>query len=1138
MAMLSLPVFIVSMLYILELPQRNAKGERAQVIDQSLAGIRHVLIELMADSVQPPQHPQKNRISELADTANQAVLSKIQQLKSIANDEASLLNNFDELERAYTDWVTTQRQRAELVQQVSRQSVHAESLSNLREQSDQLFYKMLLLLAEVEDRVHDAVAEGHSAGKKLQLAGYLIVAYLLAFLLLFQYRTKLKHRARESGLAVTLESIADAVIAVNKNSEVLRMNPEAERLTGWGLSEARGQPLSHVVKLIDTQGDKVSDFSGWMQQGLKNDTVSLRFSLQSREGNCVEITAKHALMKDEAGAMIGVVFVFRDITESLKMQHDIESSAQRLRDIIDNSMDAMVVMNESGHALEWSLAAESMFGWSYAEIADRPLHDIIIPYQFRHMHLHGIQRLIAEGETLRDKKRIESIALHKDGHEFPIEMSMKSVYTESGWVFYAYIRDLSNAAKKNREILKKEALLQAAQHAARLGYWEYDHTARNFEWSEEARRILGFETEQQQPNYEQYLETIHAEDRERVKVAFARSVTGRQQYDVIYRKEMKDGAHKVLHELCMTTFDAEGAPLYSLGVVQEITEHVTMLDELRLAETAFNTHAGILITDKRGCIIRVNPAIEKMTGYSADELVGQNPSIFQSGRQDKQFYKEMWKAISASGIWQGELWNRRKDGEHYAEWLTITAIKNERGEVSHYVATSQDITKRKEAEDHVEYLAYHDDLTGLANRRLLLDRLQKSIASCLRHNRTGALLLLDLDRFKDLNDSLGHPVGDELLRQVAQRLLDMVRIEDTVARLGGDEFVVLISDLGEEESLVGFEMQKLSEKILSNLAEPYDLSGNNCYISASIGITLYPEQPGGINDVLKHADSALYSAKERGRNRVSFYEPSMQAEVDQRLSITEGLREALKNNEFILHYQPQLDLNNKLVGAEALVRWHHPVQGMISPAYFISVAEESGLIIDVGNWILREAARQIGVWHKSDMCENEMLRLAINVSPQQFYQESFVEHVLDILQQEEVMPGCIELEITESLLMHNRDDVIAKINLLRANDIRVSIDDFGTGYSSLAYLKQLPLDKLKIDQSFVRDIVEDSNDAKIVETIISMASHMGLDVIAEGVETKEQLAFLIEKGCQHFQGYYFSRPLASDDFERYVLEIK
>ena len=632
------------------------------------------------------------------------------------------------------------------------------------------------------------------------------------------------------------------------------------------------------------------------------------------------------------------------------------------------------------------------------------------------------------------------------------------------------------------------------------------------------------------------LSVIHKDDLERVKEAFAKSITDQEEYDVVHRIVLKDGSNKIVHEQCTTTFDKEGAPLHSLGVVQDITESATMLDELRLAETAFDTHAGILITDNQGDIIKVNPAIEKMTGYSSAELIGQNPHIFKSGKQDEQFYADMWRSVGETGIWQGELWNRRKDGELYAEWLTITSVNDEYGGVVRYVATSQDITKRKEAEAHIEHLAYHDDLTGLANRRLLLDHLKINIASCVRHKKIGALLLLDLDRFKDLNDSLGHPVGDELLRQVSSRLISIVREEDTVARLGGDEFVILLSDVGHDELSVGIEVQKVAEKIRHCLAESYNLSGNKCYINVSIGITLFPETSNSIDDVLKHADSALYSAKENGRNRVSFYEPGMQAVVDSRLLISEGLRDALTNDEFVLHYQPQIGINNNLVGAEALVRWHHPERGMISPVDFIPVAEETGLIVEVGDWVLKEAVRQVGIWHKANICKKEMLKMAINVSPQQFHQDDFVERVLEVLQKANVSPDCIELEITESLLMNNRDDVIAKIIKLRANDIRVSIDDFGTGYSSLAYLKRLPLDKLKIDQSFVRDIVDDDNDAMIVETIISMASHLGLEVIAEGVETYEQLSFLTDKGCQHFQGYYFSRPLASGDFEQYVLE--
>ena len=972
----------------------------------------------------------------------------------------------------------------------------------------------------------------------LQFSSYIIVLYLFVLLMIYQYFSILKYRSREQDLAITLQSIGDAVISIDKKGIVLRMNSEAERLTDWLQNEARGRHLSDVVKLTNSHGEEFKDFSSWMQNDQHNYVVSTCFSLRSRYGEHYEIVGKYSLMKDAAETIKGVVFVFRDITDTIEMQRDIESYSSHLRHIIDHSSDAVIVMDESGEVREWSLAAELMFGWTFSEITNQPLHETIVPHEFRQRHVQGIQRLIDSDKTEKDSKRIKTLALHKLGHMFPIESSMKSVLTEDGWVFYAYIRDLTNETEKDNKMLKNEALLLAAQHAARLGCWEFDHVAQTIEWSEETYRIFGYDSDEFQPSYDSFLAVIHKDDREKVKAEFARSIAEQDDYDIIHRIMLDDGSKKIVHEQCTTTFHEDGRPLHSLGVVQDITEHTTMLDKLRLAETAFDTHAGILITEKDGTIIRVNPAIEKMTGYSAEELMGQNPSVLHSGIQDKKFYTEMWALILETGIWQGELWNKRKDGELYAEWLTITSVKNEYGEVVRYVATSQDITKRKQAEAHIEYLAYHDDLTGLANRRLLLDHLEKTIASCIRHENIGALLLLDLDRFKDLNDSLGHPVGDELLRQVAARLMGMMREEDIVARLGGDEFVILLSNMGHEESVVGFEVQKIADKIRHCLSEHYNLSGNRCYINVSIGITLVSESKQNVDDVFKHADSALYNAKEKGRNTVSFYEPGMQAEVDYRLSISEGLREALNNNQFVLHYQPQLDSNNRLLGAEALLRWNHPERGSIPPNDFISVAEETGLIIEVGNWVMREAARQIGVWHKADICKKDMLRLAINVSPQQFHQEDFVEQVLDILMKAEVFPDCIELEITEGLLMQNRDEVIDKIKRLRANHIRISIDDFGTGYSSLAYLKQLPLDKLKIDQSFVRDIAEDDNDAMIVSTIISMASHLGLEVIAEGVETYEQLSFLTDKGCHYFQGYYFSRPLDSRAFEKYIKSIK
>ncbi|MDH5387914.1 MAG: EAL domain-containing protein [Gammaproteobacteria bacterium] len=1120
------------------MPQRNEIGVNAQRIDQGLATIRHSVIELKQDAKDANSLNTKVD-DDILKLKSQSVVTDIKLLKEITGYELLRNKDFDKLESVYNDWLKVDRQFYALLSQGAD-----SQQTNIRDQSlavikrDNLFREMMVLLAGYEDIVHKAIADGHFAARVLQFSGFAVISYLFVLFILYQYFSNLKHRSRENNLAITLQSIGDAVISIDKNGDVLGMNLEAERLTDWLEKEAEGHHLSEVVKLTNIRGDEINDFSGWMKKDQDNNVASTRYSLNSRYGEHYEISGKYSLIKDSTDSIKGVVFVFKDITDSVEMQRDIEAYSSHLRHIVDHSIDAVIVMDETGEVREWSLAAEVMFGWSFSEIVERSLDETIIPHEYRQRHTEGIQRLMNSEDTEVKTKRIETLALHKNGDEFPIELSMKSVHTDAGWIFYAYIRDLTNDAKKDKEILKNEALLLAAQHTAKLGCWEYNHVTKTLEWSDETYRIFGYDTEKHQPTFESFLNAIHEDDVERVKTEFAKSIADREDYDVMHRIVLEDGTKKIVHEQCTTSFDNDGAPLSSLGVVQDITERVSTLDNLRLAETAFDTHAGILITNEKGAIIRVNPAIEKMTGYTAEELIGENPRIFQSGIQDEKFYEDMWYLISESGIWQGEVWNKRKDGELYAEWLTITSVRDEYGEVVRYVATSQDITKRKEAEAHVEHLAYHDDLTGLANRRLLLDRLEQNISSCARRKHIGALLLLDLDRFKDLNDSLGHPVGDELLRQVANRLTTLMREEDTVARLGGDEFVILLPDNGNDEVRAGYEAQKVAEKIRLCLSDGYTLYANKCYINVSIGITLFDENTKNIDDVLKQADSALYNAKAKGRNAVSFYESAMQADVDRRLSISEGLREAIKNNEFILHYQPQLDVNHKLVGAEVLVRWLHPEKGMIPPGDFIPIAEETGLIIEVGDWVLREAARQIGLWHKMNVCKIEMLRLAINVSPQQFHQENFVEHVLDILLRAEVSPDCIELEITESLLMQNRDEVIEKIKRLRENHIRVSIDDFGTGYSSLAYLKQLPLDKLKIDQSFVRDIVEDDNDAMIVETIISMASHLGLEVIAEGVETKEQLMFLTEKGCQNFQGYYFSQPLDCVAFESYIENVK
>jgi len=556
---------------------------------------------------------------------------------------------------------------------------------------------------------------------------------------------------------------------------------------------------------------------------------------------------------------------------------------------------------------------------------------------------------------------------------------------------------------------------------------------------------------------------------------------------------------------------------------------------LRIAATAFESQDGMVITDISGVILRVNRAFTEITGYTAEEAVGQTPKLLQSGRHDAVFYARMWEGIKRTGTWNGEIWNRRKNGEEYPERLSITAVKGNSGEVTHHVGTLHDITARKAAEAEIKNLGFFDTLTGLPNRRLLLDRLKQALASSARSGREAALLFIDLDDFKTINDSLGHAIGDLLLQQVAQRLTSCVREGDTVARLGGDEFVVMLEDLSEQALEAAEQTEAIGDKILATLNQPYQLATHEYRGTPSIGATLFNDQQSGIEELLKQADIAMYQAKKSGRNTLRFFDPQMQATVNARAALEDELRKALVNHEFQLHYQIQVDSLHQSLGAEALIRWIHPERGLVPPAQFIPLAEETGLILPIGQWVLETACAQLKAWQQDALTKN--LVLAVNVSAKQFRQVNFVDQVQAAVQRHTISPDYLKLELTESLLLENIEETIATMNALNEIGVRFSLDDFGTGYSSLQYLKQLPLNQIKIDQSFVRDLASDSSDKAIVRTIIAMATSLNLDIIAEGVETEVQQQLLLGKGCTHYQGYLFSKPVPIEQFEALLKQV-
>ncbi len=572
---------------------------------------------------------------------------------------------------------------------------------------------------------------------------------------------------------------------------------------------------------------------------------------------------------------------------------------------------------------------------------------------------------------------------------------------------------------------------------------------------------------------------------------------------------------------------------YYLGIVtgQDLLRAINQMqiEDFRISATAFESREGMLITDVNGIIIRVNRAFTDITGYAPEEIVGKKPSMLSSGRHDADFYRTMWASINETGSWEGEIWNKRKNAEVYPEHLIITAVKDPDGRVTNYVACLSDITSNKAAEIEIRNLAFYDPLTNLPNRRLLLDRLNQASASSARSGKEGALLFIDLDNFKTLNDSLGHDMGDLLLKQVAQRVSSCVRESDTVARFGGDEFVVLLEDLSEVASEAASDAKMVGEKILSTVTAPYQLLEHKYHCTSSIGVALFSDHKLMIEEILKHADIAMYHAKKEGRNTLRFFDPEMQQAVNAKAALESELHRALEDEQFRLFYQVQVAESGKPVGAEVLIRWIHPEQGLISPAKFLPMLEETELIHSVGLWVIEAACEQLKKWENDETTRH--LVLAVNLSAKQFRQVDFVDNVEAIVKRHAIDPRLLKLELTESLLLKNVEETITTMNALRGIGVRFSLDDFGTGYSSLQYLKRLPLDQLKIDQSFVRDIVVDNNDRTIVRTIIAMAQNLNLDVIAEGVEVPEQQAFLQESGCMHFQGFLFGKPMPIDQFE-------
>ncbi|MFH2133903.1 MAG: PAS domain S-box protein [Pseudomonadota bacterium] len=814
----------------------------------------------------------------------------------------------------------------------------------------------------------------------------------------------------------------------------------------------------------------------------------------------------------------------RDITERKRIEHVL----LRHHQVIETALDGYWMTDAEGFLQEANESYARMSGYSVQELTGMHISQLEASERPEEVGGH-IEKIIANGYD-----QFETRHRRKDGSVMDIEISATFMHEEQK--FFVFCHDITQRKQYAVRLQQQQEMLNEAQRLGKLGSWEFDVPNNELVWSDETYEIFEIERLAVVGLYDAFKSVIHPDDRDKVEQAYQHSLRVRLPYDIEHRLLFPDGRIKWVREHCTTTYEETGEPLRSVGMVQDITARKRDEEQLRVAAATFETHDAILITDAQSNIVRVNNAFTQITGYRSWEVLGLNPRIMSSGRHDQAFYQEMWRQLLELGSWAGEVWDRRKNGEIYPKWMTITAVKDDAGNTVNYVAIFSDITERKRNEDEIRGLAFYDALTQLPNRRLFMDRLHNALAASARNTDFGALLFIDLDRFKVLNDTLGHDYGDLLLIEVAERIKHCVREIDTVARLGGDEFVVVLEGIGDHREEASHKAGLVAEKIREFLAHPYQLKEHEHFSSPSIGVELFNDADHSLDELIKHADVAMYQAKNAGRNTIRFYDPSLQHDLDTRAMLENDLRRAIENDELQLHYQVQVDNERKLVGVEALLRWQHPTRGAIPPAKFIPVAEESMLIVELGDWVLHHACAQLALWSADPLKSG--LTMAVNVSAHQFAMRDFVAHLSSILQRHGVEPQRLKLELTEGVVLNDITDVVEKMRMLKVLGVQLSLDDFGTGYSSLSYLKKLPLDQLKIDQSFVRDITVDQSDAGMVQSIIDMAKNFKHDVIAEGVETEAQLSFLKHHACMAYQGYFFSKPIPLDELERLIADWK
>ena len=800
---------------------------------------------------------------------------------------------------------------------------------------------------------------------------------------------------------------------------------------------------------------------------------------------------------------------------------------QLLKSAINSTPDLIFFKDKTGVYLGCNSAFERFVGKNQSEIIGRTDIDLF-------------SKDVAEFFKEKDRKMLESgvtrqneeWVTYPDGRRVLLDTLKTPFYDEDKKTMgvLGVSRDITENRKNEQALKDSESHFRNLYDQAPLPYQSLDAEGNILSVNQAWLTMLGYD-HAEEVNGHNITEMLTGDSKLLLPERFANF----KQYGEACANEFdmltKSGNRLTVSVDGKVRFDDHGDFVQTHCILTDITSRRETEAQLRQSAAVFeNTIEGVIITDRTGNIVDVNHAFVDITGYSREEVLGKNPRLLKSERQDETFYRKMWKTIIKDGKWQGEVWNRHKDGSVFPEWLNISSVYDDEGIVSNYVAVFSDITSIKQSQDKLNYLAHHDMLTGLPNRLLFNARMDQALKHARRNTLKLAVIFIDLDRFKNINDSMGHATGDDLLIQVAIRLKDSVRDEDTVARYSGDEFIVFLENIENySNTLVAV------EKLMQVFRQPFLLNQQEIHVTSSLGISIYPDDGGDSVELLLNADAAMYRAKDNGRNSYLFYSSEFTRDNFEQVLLENALRGALERNELFLVYQPQIELENEqLIGIEALLRWKHPEKEIVSPGVFIPISEATGLIHDIGAWVLKMACIQGKTWLDKGI---EFKRISVNVSVQQLQRGNVVEVVKSALMSSGLSAENLELEVTEGFMLQNVEQGVKQLKALRDLGVSLAIDDFGTGYSSLSYLKSLPIQKLKIDQSFVHDIPNDPDDMAISEAIIALGKALDLTVIAEGVETKQQAAFLKENGCHEVQGYLYSKPVSAAELELFIKTI-